>query len=137
MSTQTVCSREQARRGKRTRSRLTLRDDQNNALDEEIELEEQTLARSVDLNKSHKVDHDVDEDTDAGRDVDDDLSNDLGNELDLDRVAEIDDGADVDACRDESLDEECDLVEVDRDVRADVETSCGALSVSRSLIVEQ
>jgi len=130
MSTQTVCSCEPACCGKRPDWRLTFRDDHDDALDEEVELEEQGLARKVEIDNGGKVDDDVDEDTDAGRNVDDDLSNDLGNELDLDRVAEIDDGADVDACRDECLDEDCDLVDVDRDVCADVETSCRATIVS-------
>jgi len=132
MSTQTVRSREQARCGKRPDSRLTLRNDQNNALDEDVDVEKQALARSVELDDGDKVDDDVDEDLEAERDVDDDLGNDLGNELDLNRVAEVDDGADVDACGDKGLDEDRDLVDVDRDVRADVETSCGALPASQS-----
>ena len=110
--------------------RLTLGDDEDDALDDDIELEEQSVDLDVERENGGQVEDDVEEDLQVERDGDDDLGNDLGDELDLDRGAEINDDADFDNSLQSELDEECDAVEVARDVCEDTSLDYAVRSVS-------
>ena len=92
--------------------RLTIGNDDENALDDDVELNKQTMARRVELDDSNQVEDNAQQDVKLEGDGDDDLGNDLGDELNLDRVAEVDDNADFDDRLDASLDEERDAVEM-------------------------
>ena len=107
--------------------RLTIGNDDENALDDEVELNKKAVARRVEIDDSNQVEDDAQEDVQVKRDGDDDLGDDLGNELNLDRVAEVDDNADFDDRLDASLDENRDAVEMARNVPEEPGLDCTVL----------
>ena len=128
ITTAWIC--EQPKCGNERDLRLTLGDDEDDALDDDIELEEQSVELNVERENGGQVEDDVEEDLQVERDGDDDLGNDLGDELDLDRGAKINDDADFDDSLQSELDEECDAVEVARDVCEDTSLDYAVRSVS-------
>jgi len=107
--------------------KLTIGDDDENALDDDVKLDKQAVARRVKLEDSTQVEDDAQQDVELECDGNDDLGHDLGDELDLDRVAEVDDNANFDDRLDASLDEDRDAVEVARNVPEEASLDCTVL----------